>query len=109
MAMNGSGVELKVSPDVLDRKAVEVTGAITQMERMFETVINTVERTKNYWIGEAGNAHRAAFLEHKDDIAEILQRLKEHPADLQKIANTYRDTESALTEAASQLSSNLID
>lgn len=109
MAMNASGVEIKVQPEVLDAKAQEVTTAIAQMERLFDAALNTVSRTQYYWIGAAGEVHRKAFEDQRDDITAILNRLKEHPVDLQKIANTYRETERALTEAASQLSSDLID
>lgn len=109
MAMSESGVEIKVQPEVLDLKAQEVTTAISQMEQLFNSVLNTVSRTQYYWIGAAGDVHRQAFEDQKDDITTILNRLKEHPVDLQKIANTYRTTESALAEAASQLSSDLID
>lgn len=109
MAMDGAGVEIKVQPEVLRAKADEVSGAIVQMEQTFESVQSTVERTRYYWIGEAGELHRRMFEEQKDDVEELLKRLKEHPVDLQKIAQTYSDTEQAQTAAASQLSSNLID
>ncbi|MDO5415633.1 MAG: WXG100 family type VII secretion target [Lachnospiraceae bacterium] len=109
MGMNASGVEIRVLPEVLNAKAQEVTAAITQMEHLFENVQTTVSRSKYYWIGEAGELHRKMFEEQKDDVAEILVRLKEHPVDLQKIAKTYTSTEQQLAEAASQMSSNLID
>lgn len=109
MAVNFSDVTIKVTPEILNSKAQEVTAAITQMERLFDAVQNTVERTRYYWKGEAGDLHRKLFMEEKDDIMAILERLKEHPADLQKIARTYTVAEDNLTEAAGYMSSNLID
>ncbi|MCI8950220.1 MAG: hypothetical protein HFG49_09280 [Lachnospiraceae bacterium] len=109
MAMDGSGVEIKVQPDILNAKAEEVSAAVAQMEQLFDTVQTTVGRTKYYWIGEAGELHRRMFEEQKDDVETLLKRLKEHPVDLQKIAKTYIDTEQQQTEASSQMSSNLID
>lgn len=109
MAMDGLGVEIKVEPDVLDAKAQEVSSAVSQMEQLFNSIQATVDRTQYYWIGEAGNVHRNAFREQKDDIEVILKRLKEHPVDLRKIANTYRTTERDQTNISSQMSSNLID
>lgn len=109
MAMDGSGVEIKVQPDVLNAKASEVSSSISRMEQLFDTVQSTVARTKYYWIGEAGELHRRMFEEQKDDVETLLKRLKEHPVDLQKIAKTYIDTEQQQTEASSQMSSNLID
>ncbi|MCC8026246.1 MAG: WXG100 family type VII secretion target [Clostridium sp.] len=109
MAMDSAGVEIKVLPEVLNAKAQEVTAAIGQMERLFESVQRTVDRTRYYWVGEAGELHRNSFKEQQDDINHILERLKEHPVDLQKIAHTYTQTEEQLTQAASQMSSNLIE
>jgi len=118
MAMDSSGVEIKVQPDVLNAKASDVSTSISQMEQLFDTVQmeqlfdtvqTTVARTKYYWIGEAGELHRKMFEEQKDDVETLLKRLKEHPVDLQKIAKTYIDTEQRQTEASSQMSSNLID
>ena len=109
MAMDSSGVEIKVQPDVLNAKASDVSTSISQMEQLFDTVQTTVARTKYYWIGESGELHRKMFEEQKDDVETLLKRLKEHPVDLQKIAKTYIDTEQRQTEASSQMSSNLID
>ena len=109
MAMDSSGVEIKVQPDVLNAKASDVSTSISQMEQLFDTVQTTVARTKYYWIGAAGELHRKMFEEQKDDVETLLKRLKEHPVDLQKIAKTYIDTEQRQTEASSQMSSNLID
>ena len=109
MAMDSSGVEIKVQPDVLNAKASDMSTSISQMEQLFDTVQTTVARTKYYWIGEAGELHRKMFEEQKDDVETLLKRLKEHPVDLQKIAKTYIDTEQRQTEASSQMSSNLID
>ncbi len=109
MAMDRAGVEIRVQPDILNSKAAEVSAAIAQMEQLFESVQSTAARTRYYWIGEAGELHRKMFEDQKDDIVKLLARLKEHPVDLQKIAQAYVDTEQKLTEAASQMSSNLID
>lgn len=109
MAMESTGVEIKVQPEVLDTKASEVTSAVTDMENILESVLGTVKNTKSYWVGQAGDLHRAAFQEQKGAMELLLKRLKEHPVDLQKIAKTYRDTELIQTNSMDWLSSNLID
>lgn len=109
MAMSGFGVSFRVQPEVLDQKAQEVSSEVERMERMFRAIQSTVSATQHYWIGEAGNAHRKAFQEQKDDIEMILKRLKEHPVDLRMIAGTYRETETRQTDAMYELSNNLID
>ena len=45
MAMDSSGVEIKVQPDVLNAKASDVSTSISQMEQLFDTVQTTVART----------------------------------------------------------------
>lgn len=109
MAIHSSDVTIKVTPEVLNTKAQEVSAAVSQMERLFDSVQATVERTKFYWVGEAGNLNRKLFQEQKEDVREIISRLKEHPVNLQKIAKTYSGTEDTLTEAASRLPNDLID
>lgn len=107
--MNGDGVEILVTPEILDEKAEEVKNISDQMEQIFEDIQNKVDRTRSYWVGEAADAHREAFKKQKTTINDILKRLREHPVDLQKIAKTYRGTEQALEEGAMQMSSNLIE
>ena len=41
-----SEIEIKVTPDVLEKKAQEVTTAINKMERCFDQVQNLVARTR---------------------------------------------------------------
>ena len=60
-----------------------------------------------YWNGEAAELNRKVFLEQKEDMEEILTRLKEYPATLRKVANIYREKEEK--PKAVPWSSNLID
>ena len=109
MPMSGAGVSFRVQPDVLDAKAQEVSNEIDKMEKLFQNIQTTVNATKHYWVGEAGDVHRRAFQSQKDDIENILKRLKEHPVDLRMIAGTFRETEAKVEAVFSQMSSNLID
>lgn len=104
-----SEIEIKVTPEVLEKKAQEVTAAINQMERCFDQVQNLVARTRYYWVGQAGEIHRELVTEKKEDMEQIIKRLKDHPDNLRKIAGTYRVTESEQAEQSMAMSSNLID
>ena len=77
------------------------------MEQLLANVQDTVNRTEYYWNGEAAELNRKVFLEQKEDMEEILTRLKEYPATLRKVANIYRETEEK--PKAVPWSSNLID
>ena len=55
MAMDSSGVEIKVQPDVLNAKASDVSTSISQMEQLFDTVQTTPSQNCNVPCGYADN------------------------------------------------------
>lgn len=107
MEMNSKDIKMNVLPNELDMKAQEAATAIFEMEQLLANVQDTVNRTEYYWNGEAAELNRKVFLEQKEDMEEILTRLKEYPATLRKVANIYRETEER--PKAVPWSSNLID
>ena len=107
MEMNSKAIKMNVLPNELDMKAQEAATAIFEMEQLLANVQDTVNRTEYYWNGEAAELNRKVFLEQKEDMEEILTRLKEYPATLRKVANIYRETEEK--PKAVPWSSNLID
>lgn len=107
MEINSKDIKMNVLPNELDIKAQEATTAIFEMEQLLANVQDTVNRTEYYWNGEAAELNRKVFLEQKEDMEEILTRLKEYPATLRKVANIYRETEEK--PKAVPWSSNLID
>ena len=84
MAIQG-GIELLVTPERLNQKAGEVEKHV-------------VQKSKGYWIGDAGNMHRQNYSEQQDNIEQVLRRLGEHPGDLRAIAQTYTATELKIEE-----------
>ena len=107
MEMNSKDIKMNVLPNELDIKAQEAATAIFEMEQLLANVQDTVNRTEYYWNGEAAELNRKVFLEQKEDMEEILTRLKEYPETLRKVANIYRETEEEPKSAP--WSSNLID
>ena len=107
MEMSSKNIKMNVLPNELDMKAQEAATAIFEMEQLLANVQDTVNRTEYYWNGEAAELNRKVFLEQKEDMEEILTRLKEYPATLRKVANIYRETEEK--PKAVPWSSNLID
>lgn len=102
------GSTIQVDTSVMVNKADQVSNAIANMEQTFNELQNIVAGTNGYWIGEAADHHRKMFTDEKEDIAEILKRLKEHPTDLKLMATGYEDTEKKLEEANQQLRSDYI-
>ncbi len=99
---------LKVTPEVMQSKASVVLKHVREMQIQFQNLENSVNRTKNYWIGEAGDAHRAYYSSRKEEIEEIFARLNEDVTDLQKMAAVYAQTEMETEEMAEALPSDVI-
>ncbi len=97
MAISGS-VELLVTPEVLNRKASEVERNVANMRQRFAAMKVLVQKSKSYWVGEAGNMHRQNYNEQQENIEQVLRRLGEHPGDLRQIAQTYTATELKIEE-----------
>ena len=107
MAGIGS-VAVKVSPEALVTQAEEVRRLGNDMKKRFEVLEDIMESTKGYWIGEAGELHRKLYNEQKDDIAQMLGRLLEHPDDLLMISGNYKAAESKNVQSASVLDADVI-
>ena len=101
-------VQIKVNSAVLNDKAQTVSRQIRNMESCFEQLDTIVNRTSYYWIGEAGDRHRALYREQKPHVEEMMKRLKEHPADLQAIAQNYGMAEFAVQSIAAELPDDVI-
>ena len=107
MAISSGGV-LRYDTARLESAASTLKDRIKAAETSYDNVMTIVRNTSRYWIGEAGNEHRRAFLEERDDIDEILVRLKEYPDDLLKIAGLMEETETKTNDIVSQPSTQLI-
>lgn len=109
MAGIGSGIEIVVEDQVLERKADEFTKAITAMDQAFEGIRSMVNETSGYWEGEAGDSCRSMFFEEQEEILRIIERLRDHPAHLLQIAGLVKSNEQRLTEASAGLPTAPLD
>ncbi len=107
MAIAGD-VLIKVNSTVLVGKAQSVSDNIKKMQDCFDELERIVNRTSYYWIGEAGDKQRSLYAEQKADVEEMFRRLKEHPADLTAIAQTYEAAEAAVSSVAAELPGDII-
>lgn len=99
---------LTTNPDVMLAKATSVQRRIREMQTAFRELESTVNKTRQYWIGEAGDAHRDYYDEHKKDVEEVFMRLSEDVTDLREMARVYATTESEVTDLAEDLPSDVI-
>lgn len=101
-------IHLKVSPDALVAKSGEISEQIADAERNWNKMKNLVKNTKLYWQGEASDVHQKSFSQLEGDGDQVLQRLKEHPEDLLKMADLYSETERQAQSIASSLPQDVI-
>lgn len=90
-------IELKVTPEILQQKAGEFTGIVTEIEQRFERIEDISSKTRGYWNGEAGDQDRRGYESFKEEITYVLGRLKEHPDDLLRMAGIFKAAEDSIT------------
>ena len=101
-------VTIRVRPEILIAKAGELKREVSGMEGDFNQIRELVNHSRNYWLGDAGEAHRHAFELDYEEIEKILRRLNEHPRDLESIALTYMGVEQEVKEVAGSLPGDVI-
>lgn len=99
---------LLVEPMALQQKSVTTAEKISKMKKAFEELSVTVNKTNNYWVGEAGDAHREFFNSSKPEIEEIFKRLSEHSRELGEMAAVYMNVEREVTQISEDLPSDVI-
>lgn len=105
----GGDIFIKVKPEVLVEKAHEVSASIRKMANCFDDLERIINRTSYYWIGEAGDMHRKLYQVQRENVDEMMRRLKEHPEDLLTISQNYVQTERAVEAIANELSGDVIE
>ena len=102
------GIEIKVTPGVLDRRGMDLLNQINSTEELFSQIKDVVTRTSSYWKGDAGNHHRQMFREQEDEIRAIFRRLHDYPVNLNEISSRYKKVEAKEKAENASVSNNLI-
>ena len=108
MASSIGNVQIKVDPAMMLSQAGTVRTLGNDMKRHFEAIATTMEKTKYYWLGEAGEAHRKLYNEQKDNVRQMIGRLLEHPDDLTVISGNMKSAEKAGMSIAKALPADVI-
>lgn len=99
---------LTVYPEVLRKKSREVLARLREMKNAFEILERAVDRTRGYWLGEAGTFGRAYMVNRNPEVEEMLLRLMEHVQELEHMAAVYAKAELEAEEAANELPTDVI-
>lgn len=104
----GEEFTVMVETGQLLQAAEDLQSRVSRLEGAFSEMSRIVGRTQNYWLGEAGEAHRNAFLSRQDKRIEAVLRLAEHVTDLRKMAGVYEEAERGAVEMARSLPGDVI-
>lgn len=103
-----SSITLKVSPDIMKAKAGEIQSQIGNIKSYWEQISQIMKNSKSYWEGDASNLHQKYKKELEEDMKHIIRRLGEHPQDLLKMADIYKETEQKVMQIAFSLPQDVI-
>lgn len=99
---------LVVHPEILRKKSREVLVRIKEMKADFEMMGETAERTRSYWLGDAGTLSRAYMTNRKPEVEEMLLRMMEHVKELEHMAAVYVKAEQESEKIANELPADVI-
>ena len=102
-------VNIKVSTGVLREKADSITGMVDDIAEKWEEIRNIAINSRSYWEGKRNDFHQKQINEISDDAETIINKLKEHPQDLLKMAGVYENTEKDISGSASSLPADVIE
>ncbi len=101
-------VQLKVSPDELQRQAARIEEQIRQAEKSWNSLYEAAQASRRYWEGDAADDRRRLLEETKQEIFAVLGRLKGHPARLLQMAGIYTEAEAKAAELIRSLPDDAI-
>lgn len=102
-------ITLKVTPDVLRDTAGQVRTTVGQLRNGLDDAKSLVERSRFYWMGQAGDKYRRSFVARRTEAQELLDRLGKYPSDLLQMAQIYDQAESTNVQDAGKLSTDIIE
>lgn len=108
MANSIGNYTLRVSPEVLQAKAGEITSKISALQNLCDELFNKVDRSSSYWKGDASDTFRKNFKKKKSDVEKMIKAVKSYADDLNSIASVYTGVEKINVQIAEALASDII-
>lgn len=103
-----TGIQLKVSPEELKRKAEECRKCGSSMESSWNQICRLVETSKSFWEGRAGDRFRHVFKCSRKGAQQMIRRLRGHPDQLLRMAGVYTKAEAEAAAEVSRLPEDVI-
>ena len=99
---------LVVDTSVMVSQAAEVRSLCNAVKADFQSMRELMNKTKNYWTGEAADLHRKLYDNQREDIDLIIRRIMEHPTDLEQMAGVYDEGERNNINASQNLPGDIL-
>lgn len=106
MALTG---RIIVTTEQLRTQASAVRTQLRTMQSQFDKLKGLINGSANYWIGEAGNAHRKQYTSRITRVEEMFKKYQEQVKDLEEIAGVYESAEATAANAAESLPASTLD
>lgn len=101
-------MRIRVQTEVLEMRANSAEQKIRAVKNRFDQIAKTVSASRNYWEGDAANAHRREYQEYQEEIEGALARFQENVDDLRRIAGIYRESEAQNADLAGDLPADVL-
>ena len=99
---------IKVRTEELIAKADEVSRKVGDMQTAIDDAETLLGKTSSYWVGDAGDKKRSDFVKKKKIVDEVINRFREYPTDLLKMAGLYEEAEKVNTDRPAGLPNDFI-
>lgn len=99
---------LKVTPEKLIDGANNFGNSGKTVSSLTSEMMTTVKNLSSVWEGEASTAYVNKFSQLQDDIERMNRMIQEHVTDLNDMARTYQQAESANTQESGGLLGDVI-
>lgn len=107
--LSADSCTVKADPQKIISTSNTLKRKIDKLQYVFDTMVDTVNQTANYWQGDASETYRNDFKEERPEFEEAFRRMLEHVEDLNTIASQYIDAEEKAIDLTESLLSDVID
>ena len=99
---------IKVSPAKLTNTAGEFSTHGTKINNLMQEMMEIIKALQSIWEGDAYTAYLAKFQNLQKDIQKINRMVQEHAADLEEMAENYKQSDQSGSSKASGLRGDVI-
>ena len=101
-------ITLKVTPAEIVSVSGEIESLISALRGDLDEADRAVQSCTLFWEGDASLKHQADYAAFKEQAGEAMNRIKEHPEKLLRMAGIYTEAEEGAAETAGALETEIL-